>query len=82
MIKIRFEFIRKHQKKCMMTNFKNTEDSDFLNDMETAFRCLGSNDIGIEGMLHKLFSRKFNCFRWLCHYYSYTKHMGTPLPCC
>lgn len=56
MIKIRFEFIRKHQKKCMMTNFKNTEDSDFLNDMETAFRCLGSNDIGIEGMLHKLFA--------------------------
>nr|WP_204487909.1 ABC transporter ATP-binding protein [Caldicoprobacter guelmensis] len=55
MVKVRFEYIRMHQQKCMTTDFQNTEDPQFLNDMQTAFRCLDNNNIGIEGVLHKLF---------------------------
>jgi ATP-binding cassette subfamily C protein len=55
MVNVRFQFMKLHYKKCMMTDYKNTEDPDFLNDKETAFRCLNNNQSGIEGMLHKLF---------------------------
>jgi len=55
MMKIRFEYINDHSKRCMTTDFKNTEDSTFLNDMETAFRGINNNDSGIEGMLHSSF---------------------------
>ena len=55
LVSIRFEFMKKHQIKCMTTDYKNTENPDFLNDKETAFRCLNNNDRGIEGMMHKLY---------------------------
>ena len=55
MVYIRFQFMDLHHRKCMMTDYKNTENPDFLNDKETAFRCLNNNESGIEGMLHKLF---------------------------
>jgi len=56
MVKIRFEYIRIHQEKCMTTDYENTENPQFLNDAETTFRCLNNNDTGIEGLLHKLFA--------------------------
>ncbi len=56
MIYIRFKFIQKLNNKCLTTDFKNTEDPTFLNSVETSFRALQSNDTGIEGVLHKLFS--------------------------
>lgn len=56
MIKIRFIYINRISEKCMTTDFKNTEDPKFLNDLETGFRALESNDKGVEGILHKLFS--------------------------
>jgi ABC-type multidrug transport system fused ATPase/permease subunit len=52
---IRFEFMKKHNLKCMETDYKNTENPDFLNDKETAFRCLDNNNNGIEGMMHRLY---------------------------
>ncbi len=55
MVNIRFRYIRMLQTKCMTTDYKNTEDPKFLNDEETASRCLNNNQNGIEGMLHKLF---------------------------
>jgi ATP-binding cassette subfamily C protein len=55
MVTVRFQFMRLHHVKCMETDFQNTENPDFLNDKETAFRCLNNNQTGIEGMLHKLF---------------------------
>ena len=62
MIHVRFQFMRMHHRKCMETDFKNTENPDFLNDKETAFRCLSNNQNGIEGMLHKLFFLGGNIF--------------------
>jgi ABC-type multidrug transport system fused ATPase/permease subunit len=56
LIKIRFAFIRLHQDKCMSTDFQNTEDPKFLDEMQTSFRCLQSNNRGVEGVLHKLFT--------------------------
>ena len=56
MIKVRFTYMRLHELKCMTTDYRNTENPQFLNDMETAFRGLQSNNTGIEGVLHKLFS--------------------------
>ncbi len=55
MVTIRFKFMRMLQMKCMTTDYKNTEDPQFLNDKETASRCLDNNQNGIEGILHKLF---------------------------
>lgn len=55
LVYIRFQFMKKHQLKCMDTDYKNTENPDFLNDKETAFRCLNNNNNGIEGMMHKLY---------------------------
>ncbi len=52
---VRFQFMKLHHIKCMETDFQNTENPDFLNDKETAFRCLNNDQNGIEGMLHKLF---------------------------
>lgn len=56
MTKIRFQYIRLHSEKCMTTDFQNTEDPDFLDDMQIAQRSLDYNDRGIEGMLHTLFA--------------------------
>jgi len=55
MIRIRFAYIYMHQNKCMTTDFQNTENPEFLNDMQTAFRCLENNSRGVEGLLHSLF---------------------------
>lgn len=55
MSKIRYKFLDLQYKKCMTTDFQNTEDTEFLNDMQTATRCLKRSDTGIEGLLHKLF---------------------------
>jgi ATP-binding cassette subfamily C protein len=62
MTNVRFQFMKLHHIKCMETDFQNTENSDFLNDKETAFRCLNNNQNGIEGMLHKLFFLGGNLF--------------------
>ncbi len=62
MIYVRFQFMKLHHIKCMETDFQNTENPDFLNDKETAFRCLNNNQSGIEGMLHKLFFLGGNLF--------------------
>jgi ATP-binding cassette subfamily C protein len=59
---VRFLFMKLHHIKCMETDFQNTENPDFLNDKETAFRCLNNNQNGIEGMLHKLFFLGGNLF--------------------
>ncbi len=59
---VRFQFMKLHHIKCMETDFQNTENPDFLNDKETAFRCLNNNQNGIEGMLHKLFFLGGNLF--------------------
>ncbi len=55
LVSIRLVFIRRLQEKCMTTDFANTENPEFLNDMMTGWRCLQTNDRGIEGMMHKLF---------------------------
>lgn len=67
MTRVRMGFIMILQEKCMTTDFKNTENPQFLSDRETAFRCLNSNNDGIEGMLHKLFSLAGNMIA-LCGY--------------
>ena len=53
--KIRLKFLDLQYKKCMTTDLQNTEDPKFLNDMQTAFRCLKRSDTGVEGMLNNLF---------------------------
>lgn len=53
--KVRFMFLDLQNKKCMTTDFQNTENVKFLNDMQTAYRCLKRSDTGIEGLLLKLF---------------------------
>jgi ABC-type multidrug transport system fused ATPase/permease subunit len=56
MIGIRMKFLGIVANKCMTTDFKNTEDPKFLNDMSTSMRALEYDDAGIEGVLHKLFA--------------------------
>lgn len=56
MIGIRMKFLGITANKCMTTDFKNTEDPKFLNDMSTSMRALENDDTGIEGVLHKLFA--------------------------
>ncbi len=55
MVSIRMAFLNQLQEKCLSTDFRNTEDPQFLNDMQTAYRCLQYNDQGIEELLNKLF---------------------------
>lgn len=56
MIGIRMKFMGITANKCMTTDFKNTEDPKFLNDISTSLRALDNDDTGIEGVLHKLFA--------------------------
>lgn len=56
MIGIRMKFLGITANKCMTTDFKNTEDPKFLNDMSTSMRALEYDDTGVEGVLHKLFA--------------------------
>lgn len=56
MSKIRFKFMYLLQKKCMTMDFKNTEDPNVLNSLNTAWVALNNNDDGIEGVFHRIFS--------------------------
>lgn len=56
MIAVRLKFILRLSNKCLTTDFKNTEDPEFLNSVETSFRALENDDGGVEGILHRLFS--------------------------
>jgi len=52
---LKLTVILKLQKKCMETDFQNTEDPAFLTTMEAASNGLNGNDTGFEGMLRKIF---------------------------
>jgi ATP-binding cassette subfamily C protein len=53
---IRFWYLDIFYKKCMDTDFQNTEDAAFLNEMKTAVRCLRRSDTGVEGIINSLFN--------------------------
>ncbi|GAA0124470.1 ABC transporter ATP-binding protein [Clostridium sp. CTA-19] len=55
MLLIRLKFMNLMQEKCMTMDFKYTEDSKILNDIETCSKAIGDNTNGIEGVYHKLF---------------------------
>ena len=54
MVVIRFQFMKLHHDKCMTTDYCNTENPEYLNEKETAYRCLQNNHNGIEGVLYKI----------------------------
>lgn len=55
-IKVRLGFLRKHQEKCLGTDYANTEDMSFLNDKDSALRSMQDNNSGVEGIIHILFA--------------------------
>lgn len=55
-MQVTFKFIYKHTEKNLSTDFKNTENPNFLNKMENARRSLFSVNNGLQGMLNILFS--------------------------
>ncbi len=55
-IKVRMNFVKKHQEKCLTTELKNTENPHFLDDMNTAFGFINTLSGGLEGVLNSLFS--------------------------
>ncbi len=55
LIALRLTVILKLQKKCMETDFQNTEDPAFLTAMEAASNGMDGNGLGFEGMLRKIF---------------------------
>lgn len=55
LILIRFKFINELQVKAMTMDFKYTENPNTLNDMENAWQAVSSNQVGIEGIFHRLF---------------------------
>lgn len=56
LVNIRLKFMGKLIDKCLETDYKNTEDPDFLNALDTSERAIENDDNGLEGILHKLFS--------------------------
>lgn len=54
-IAIRLKIVNEYYLKCLNTNFKNTEDPNFLDKKDTVAKILMSDSIGIEGMLKTLF---------------------------
>ncbi|KAJ50213.1 ATP-binding cassette subfamily C protein [Clostridium tetanomorphum] len=52
---IGFRFSNLMNEKCMNMDFKYTEDTKTLNDIETAYRAVSGTLVGIEGVLRKLF---------------------------
>ncbi|GAB6168389.1 ABC transporter ATP-binding protein [Clostridium carnis] len=55
LINIRFNYITMLSEKCMVMDFKNTEDPIILNNIESAINAVNNNDSGIEGTYHRLF---------------------------
>lgn len=55
LILLRFKFINQMQRKAMNMDFKYTEDPKILDDLENAGQAVSSNNVGIEGVFHKLF---------------------------
>lgn len=53
-LRVRFQFMKKLQRKTMTMEFKHTENPEILNNVETAWRAANSNNIGIEGMMNKV----------------------------
>lgn len=56
MTKIRYAFMEKMYKKSMCMDFKHSENPKTLNDMQSALRAVSNNNIGIEGVYHRIFS--------------------------
>lgn len=56
LILLRFDFIYRIQKKNMIMDFKHTENPNILNDNQSAWRAIMSNDNGIEGVYRRIFS--------------------------
>lgn len=56
LVNIRLKFVGKLIDKCLFTDYKNTENPEFLNDLNTSERAIENDDNGLEGILHKLFS--------------------------
>ena len=56
LIAVRFHFLNHLQYKAMTMDFKYTEDPKMLDAMENAGQAVSSNDVGIEGVLNRIFS--------------------------
>ena len=54
-LKVRFHFRHMLQEKCMVMDFKNTEDKDVLNNLDIALWSVDNNNYGVEGVYHSIF---------------------------
>lgn len=53
-VKLRMDYISKISEKAMRMDFKNTEDPEVLNKIESVYNAVSSNNTGVEGIYHLL----------------------------
>ncbi len=59
---VRLQIMLHHFRKCMTTDFKNTEDRKFLDDSQTSFRCVENSGNGVENIFVRLFEKTGGIF--------------------
>ena len=64
-ILFRISVLRKHQDKCLATDFQNTEDPEFLNASQIALDGLDGNGLGLGGIMDRLFLLSGNLLAFL-----------------
>jgi ATP-binding cassette subfamily C protein len=64
-ILFRISVLRKHQDKCLETDFQNTEDPLFLNASQTALDGLDGNGLGLGGILDRSFHLSGNLLAFI-----------------